>query len=233
MGGNYIFLKSSQIISSYVVNIGRTNRAPTFFWSGVSGGICSTSSLNCLRVHTIAGREAEAAGALADMTLLWWKMNFISCHIQNSLLLCGRSESGKRNSLSSFGSWSEWAREWAGIHFSGHPAAVAQISIQTCAHRQARTDARRHGSLHLDCPLQGNSDSSLSRKIKKIRTCVRQKTGRHFCRRKIFDVTQPRWPAEALQGRSLLDPSGPRAFITPGRVWSVTWMKKHAERWKK
>lgn len=43
-------------------------------------------------------------------------MNFISCHIQNSLLLCGGSESGKRNSLSSFGSWSEWAQEWLEIH---------------------------------------------------------------------------------------------------------------------
>lgn len=45
-------------------------------------------------------------------------MNFISCHIQNSLLLCGGSESGKRNSLSSFGSWSEWAQEWLEIHSS-------------------------------------------------------------------------------------------------------------------
>lgn len=107
------------------------------------------------------------------MTLLWWKMNFISCHIQNSSLLCGRSESGKRDSLSSFGSWSEWVQEWVEIHLSGNPVAVTQISIQTCAHRQACTNARRHGSLHLNCPLQGNSAvPSAGKKKKKTNLCA-------------------------------------------------------------
>lgn len=67
----------------------------------------------------------------------------------------------------------EWVREkkqfiivWLVIcmcaRMSGNPlqcnlVAMTQISSQTCAHWQACTDPHRHGSLPLNCPLQGNA----------------------------------------------------------------------------
>lgn len=158
------------------------------------------------------------------MTLLWWKMNFISCHIQNSLLLWGRSESGKRNSLSSFGSWSEWAQEWVEIHFS----AMTQISSQTCPHWQACTDTHGHGSLYLDCPLQGNADSSLSRK--KPNLCGAENRETFALETLLMSLSQggQQRPCRAAGSVWAL-----KNIHHTSQVWSVTCMKKYAVRQKK
>lgn len=196
-------------------------------------------------------------------------MNFISCHIQNSLLLCGGSESGKRNSLSSFGSWSEWAQEWLEIHsrairLQWHKLAARRAQILPDTDRftwivhcrgalavlstgekknkpvWSRTQGDVYGTALMSSGTQKYWQHSWGqqREIRKTNLNMgdlkatggrRPSTG--WSQSWNHGATQPRWPAEALQDHSRLDPSdhGRDAEVHPshqsGSYHSLGWRK--------
>lgn len=136
-----------------------------------------------------------------------------------------------------------WLVIWmsAGMSRNPTPAAI-RLQRRKLASRHVRIDSAcarcpqtRITSLELSTSggtLQFHQQGGGGGKTKK-QTCLRQKTGRRLLEKRFSMSPSLGEPAEAPQGRSLLDPSASRAFVTPGRVWSVTWMRKHAERWKK
>lgn len=179
-------------------------------------------------------------------------MNFISCHIQNSLLLCSGSESGKRNSLSSFGSWSEWAQEWLEIHSSAirlrwHKLAARMLPdtdrFAWIGHCRGSADGSVRGGGGQACVEQntGRRLRSLfnvfwnAEMLATFRTMKRNsKTnlnmgdleghGRKNAESWDHGATQPRWPAEALQDHSRQDPSGHgRDADQSGSYQSLGW----------